>query len=172
MNRVLSYIWTTAKWKCGRGQALVETAIAIVVFLVVVFGILDFGRLLFTQLTLQHVMREAGRFAVTGRHDYDPSNSGLTTTRTNAIFQVAQQAAVGVPLTGYEISSVAGGAGSAGGPGDTVTISLSRDLRLLTPLGPLLGHFFHLTNYMNSGVYRITVSATFKNEPFPPSQTN
>ena len=158
--------------RCLTGQALVETAIAIVLFLILVFAILDFGRLLFTQLTLQHVMREAGRFAVTGRHDPNPTNSTYFTTRTNAIFQVAQQASVGIPLTGYQVSSIQGGAGSAGGPGDTMTISLSRDLKLLTPLGPLLGRFFNLTNYMNNGVYRITVSTTFKNEPFPPSQTN
>ena len=155
-----------------RGQSLVETAISVVLFFLLVFGVFDFGRLLFTQLTLQYAMREAGRFAVTGRHDPNPADPTQTTSRTNAIFQVAQQAAVGLSLTGYQVRSALGGSGSAGGPGDTVTISISQDLRMITPLVPMLGRFYGLTNFMNNGVYRATASTTFKNEPFPPSQTN
>jgi hypothetical protein len=117
-------------------------------------------------------MREAGRFAITGRHDYDPNNPTATTSRTNAIFQVAQQTAMGLQLTGYSISSERGGTGSGGGPGDNVTISISQDFRLLTPIVPMLARSFGLTNFMDGGVYHATASTTFRNEPFPPSDTN
>jgi hypothetical protein len=154
------------------GQSLAETAICAVLFFLLIFGILDFGRLLFTHLTLQHAMREAGRFAATGRHDSNPSDPTYTTSRTNAIFQVAKRAAVGLSLSSYQICSQYSGTNSGGGPCEMVTISLSQDLRLITPLVPMLGHFFGVTNFMNGGVYRATASATFRNEPFPPSQTN
>src|SRR5437899_784452 len=51
-----------------RGTAAVEFALVAPLFLLLVFGILDFGRLFYVQETLQHALREAGRFAVTGQH--------------------------------------------------------------------------------------------------------
>jgi Flp pilus assembly protein TadG len=142
---------------------LAESALVLPVFVLLVFGLIDFGRLLFTHMTLQHALREAGRFAVTGRHLTDASGPGRSHTRINSIYLVAQEMAVGVSLDGYSIRSSNGGPNSAGGPGDTVTLSIAHDVRLMTPI---------ISRFFSNGTCRIRASATFRNEPFPPNQTN
>ena len=84
----------------------------------------------------------------------------------NSIIQTVQQAALGlnVPSNSITISSIAGGAGSAGGPGDTITISVATGVQMMTPL---IAPFFK-----PNGTYNFTASVTFKNEPFPPGETN
>jgi Flp pilus assembly protein TadG len=147
------------------GQATAEFAVALPIFLLLVCATLDFGRLFFEQMTLQHAMREAGRYAVTGNKlaGTDP-NTGQPYTRIQSIIQIAQNAVAGLDVSGINISSVDGGAGSAGGPSDTVTISLTTNLKLITPV---------IASYFGpNGIYTFTVSTTFKNEPFDPSQTN
>src|SRR6266404_414625 len=108
-----------------RGQSMVEFALVAPMFLLLVFGILDFGRLFFTQETLQYALREAGRLAVTGQH------SG--TNRVAAIIQAAQRAAPGLDISNIQITS-GGVTNYAGGPRETVVISLSTGLRLITPM--------------------------------------
>ncbi len=149
-----------------RGQALVEYALVVPLIFLLVFGLVDFGRLFFTELTLQHALRVAGRFAVTGNHLPNPANPNQTLSRAGSIMQVAQQSAVGIDVSGLQISSITSGgaAGSgAGGPGDSVKLSLTYNLTLLTPI---IGQFFP------NGVYTFTVNTYFHNEPFPPSQQN
>jgi len=140
---------------------LTEFALVVPLFFLLFFGIIDFARLFHTELTLQYALREAGRFAVTGNHLADPDNPSQTLSRVDSIIQRANQAA-GKQLTGIVIRSAHGGNNNAGGPGDQVTISLTYELRLLTPV---VGRFFP------NGIYRFTVMTTFKNEPFPSSQT-
>src|SRR5436309_15897288 len=113
--------------RLAAGQATVEFAVVVPLFVLLVFGVIDFGRLFFTQMTVQHAMREAGRFAVTGNHLDDPKHPGKDLSRVDSIVQVAQNAATGIDVSGIHISSVEGGEhgpGAAGGPGDTVTISI------------------------------------------------
>lgn len=153
-----------AKWKSGRtrdGQALLETALTFLIFMLLVFGILDFARLFYVRMTMQHALRVAGRYAATGNHLTDAG--GSTLSRTNSILQVAQSAAMGLPLTYLQFVSQTFGTNSAGGPCDTVTISMGCNVQLLTPL---------ISSRFSNGVYRFTASMTFRNEPFPPSQTN
>jgi Flp pilus assembly protein TadG len=148
------------------GQATVEFAVVVPLFLLLVFGVFDFGRLFFTQMTVQHAVREAGRFAVTGNHQTDPNNPRQTLSRVDSIIQVAKNAAAGIDLSGIQISSVNGGhkgLGRAGGPGDTVTISFTVSLKLITPIISRL--------FGPDGVYTFTASTSFKNEPFPQQQT-
>ena len=138
-----------------RGGATVEFALVTPLFLLLVFGILDFGRLFFVQETLQHALREAGRFAATGQH------SG--TNRVAAIMQVAQNTAAGLDISNIQITS-GGVTNYAGGPRETVTISMNTGLRLITPM---IGRFFG-----PSQTYTCKVSVSFMNEPFDPSQSN
>lgn len=147
------------------GQSLVEFSFVALLFFLMLFGIMDFGRLFFTQMTLQHAVRQAGRFAVTGNHLTDPS-TGKTMSRLDSITKIARSAASGLDVSNIKITSVNGGssgAGSAGGPRDTVTISLTTNFKFVTPL---VGSFFG-----SSGVYQFTVKATFLNEPFASTQT-
>jgi Flp pilus assembly protein TadG len=144
------------------GSALTELALVIPLFLLLVFGVCDFGRLFFVETTLQNAVRQAGRYAITGNHQPDPKNPGQNLSRVDSIIQVAQQAAIGIDVNNIQISSVNGGAGSAGGPGDTVIISLTSNVQLLTPV---------IAAFFKNGTYTFTVSVQLKNEPFPPSQT-
>jgi Flp pilus assembly protein TadG len=146
----------------AEGSALTELALIIPRFLLLVFGVCDFGRLFFVETTLQNALRQAGRYAITGNHQPDPKHQGQTLSRVDSIIQVAQQAAIGIDVTDIKISSVNGGAGSAGGPGDTVIISLTSDVKLITPV---------IAAFFKNGTYTFTVSVRLKNEPFPPSDT-
>jgi hypothetical protein len=80
---------------------------------------------------------------------------------------IQQQASVpitmGASLSSIQVSSVNGGVGSAGGPQDLETISLTTTLPLMTPF---------VSRFFPNGQYTFTASATIKNEPFAPNQTN
>lgn len=140
-----------------KASAMVEFIIVASTFLFLMFGVMDFGRMFFLQMDLQNAVDAAGRFASTGSTLPGATGATLTAQRISSILEVAQQAAVGATITNVQISSLAGGNGSPGGPGDTVTISLTTSIQLT----PLVGKFFP------NGAYTFTSSTTFKNEPFP-----
>jgi Flp pilus assembly protein TadG len=145
-----------------KGQSLLESALVMSLFFLLTFGMLDFGRMFYVQMTLQNAVREAGRFASTGNHLPDPKHPGQNLSRMDSIIATATQGALGSSVTGIQVTSAQGGVGDPGGPGDTVTVSITSDLKLITPL---IAHFF------KNGTYTFTSSVTFKNEPFPPNQT-
>jgi Flp pilus assembly protein TadG len=145
-----------------RGQTLLEFALVAPLFFILVCGLMDFGHLLYLQMTLQDAVQQAGRYAVTGNHQPNPNNPGQNLSRVNSIIQIAEQAAPGVNVSNISISSKHGGAGSAGGPGDIVTISLSTSMPLITPF---------VAKFFTGGAYSFTVSVTFMNETFPAGNT-
>jgi len=144
------------------GQTMIETALVLPLFFVLIFAIVDFGRLFYVQMSLQDAVRQAGRFASTGNHLPDPNNPGQNLTRVQSIVQEAIAQNPGLTFTNIQISSLYGGAGNAGGPGDTVTISLTTALKLLTPV---------IAPFFQDGTYTFVVSVSFKNEPFAPRNT-
>lgn len=156
-------LWNAKRFGSARGQTLLETAIVAVLFFLLTFGVLDFGRMFYVQMTLQNAVREAGRFASTGNHLPDPNHKWQSLSRIDSIIQVATRAALGTSVSNIQITSQQGGKGSAGGPGDTVTVSITTNLKLITPL---------IAAFFPGGQYTFTSSTTFKNEPFPASQTN
>jgi Flp pilus assembly protein TadG len=133
-------------------------------FFLLCFAVVDFSWLLFSQMNMQDAVREAGRYAATGQHLPDPNNPKSTLSRDASITQVLEQSAEGTQIVSVNISSLTGGAGSAGGPNDTVTIQAVCQIPALTTS---IGKFFG-----NDNMFHYTVSSTFKNEPFPSSQTN
>jgi Flp pilus assembly protein TadG len=151
--------------KARRGQSMVEFAMVVPLFFLLTFGMIDLGRVYYVQMTLENAMRQAGRFAITGNHLTQGTN---VLSRVQSIAQVAQQAAVGLVLNVASIQingqSSTNATASAGGPGAPVTISMTTQLQLITPL---IGRYFG-----TNGVYTFTVSTTFQNEPFPSSQTS
>ena len=136
--------------------------VAPMVFLLL-FAVFDFARLFYVEMTLQNAVRVAGRYGVTGNHLADPNHPGQTLSRVNSMIQAAQQAAIGLDVSNIQISSAGGGNGSAGGPGDTVTVSLTTNLKLMTPI---------VAQFFKNGTYTFTVAVSFKNEPFPPGNTS
>jgi Flp pilus assembly protein TadG len=157
--KLLAYTRSTLG-RARRGQSLVEFALVAPLFFLLVFGITDFGRLFFTQMTLQHALREAGRYAVTGQHQ--PKTGGGTFSRVESIRNIAQKYAVGLLANSSNVQVSSGGTTDfAGGPGATVIVSLTTQLRLITPL---------IGRYFPGGVYTFTVSTSFRNEPFDLSE--
>lgn len=150
--------------KSCQGQTLVETALVLMTFFLLTFALMDFSWLLFNQMNMQDAVREAGRYASTGQHLPDPKNPGFNLSRATSITQVVYQYKMGANVDNLVISSAGGGVGSAGGPSDTVTITATCDIPLLTTA---VGKFLGADNK-----FHFTVSSTFKNEPFPPAQTN
>jgi Flp pilus assembly protein TadG len=144
------------------GNAIVEFAIVVPVFLLLILACVEFAYIFNVQLTLQNSVRAAGRYAITGNHLPDPLHSGQNLSRVASITQVAQQAACGLSVSGITISSAVGGSGNAGGPGDTVTISVTSAVPIVAPL---VAQFFH------NGQYTATAKVSFRNEPFPPANT-
>ena len=148
-----------------RGESLVEFALVSTMLFLLMFCIIDFGRLFYTKSTLESAMREAGRFAVTGRHLQNPINPSQTMSRVDSIIYTAKKYAMGIDISNIKISSPQGGpTRPAGGPRETCVISLSSNLKLITP--------FAAKYFGTNGVYTFTVSTTFLNEPFDPSQIN
>ncbi len=153
-----------------RGQALLEFSLVAMLFFLLAFAAIDFCWLLFNQMSMQNAVRAACRYASTGDYITSPT-TGTSIGRVNSITQILQQAAVGTNIQSIVISSVAGGTcnssglplGCAGGPGDTVTVKAVCGVPLLTNV---FGSFF------TGDTFNFTVSATFKDEPFPSAQTN
>ena len=74
--------------------------------------------------------------------------------------KILEMPAAGIDISSIQITSE-GVNGFAGNPGSTVIVSLTTNLRLITPF---------ISRYFGpSGEYVFTVSTTFKNEPFDPS---
>jgi Flp pilus assembly protein TadG len=146
-----------------KGQTMMEFALIAPLFFLLIFAVMDFGRMFFVQVNLQQAVQEAARFASTGNHLADPSTPGNNLSRVASIVAMAQQSAwSGANVTNVQVSSLQGGVGSAGGPGDTVTVSLTTNLALMTPM---------MASFFPNGSYTFTSSATFKNEPFSPGST-
>ncbi|PSH02805.1 MAG: hypothetical protein CXZ00_15520 [Acidobacteria bacterium] len=157
-------VWINRNEFC-RGQTLVEFVLVAMIFFFLSFAVIDFSWLLFNQMNLQDAVREAGRYAATGNHLPDPKKPGATLSRAASITQVlAQTAGNAAYIQLVTIKSISGGVGSAGGPGDTVTITAVCGVPSLTTS---IGKFFGSDNK-----FHFTVSSSFKNEPFSPTQTN
>lgn len=145
------------------GQSIIEFAITFLVFILLVFAVFDFGHLFFVEMQVQNAIQEAARYGSTGNHLPDPSNPGNTLSRVTSILNTLQNNASGVNFTSTQVSSLNGGSGSGGGPGDMLTVSATVSMPLMTPL---IGRLFP------NGQYTFNASITVKNEPFPPTQTN
>ena len=145
------------------GNALTEFALIFPLFILMVCAIADLSRIFYAEITLQNAMRQGGRYATVGLHQPDPQHQGQNLSRVASIKQITQQAALGLSTSNVQISSATGGSGNAGGPGDTVTLSMSSSVKLLTPI---------ISQFFTNGSYYFTVSYSGKNEPFPPAQTN
>jgi Flp pilus assembly protein TadG len=122
----------------GHGQALVEFALVLPIFMVLLFALLDFGRVVYAQNTVAEAAREAARFA-----SVSPSDS-----KADAIRNTAIRMAPGLGLTGANVS----GAGCADcfypdgtDQGDRAVVKVSVRIDLITPLiSQLMGGSFEV----------------------------
>ena len=167
-GQILSPSTEPSRARATRGSSAIEFALIAPVFFLLLAGVIDLGRLFFVQMTLQDALRQAARFASTGWHQSgtDPG-TGLPYTRETSIQQIiaTEAAAAGMPSSSVVVvvSSTQGGSGKAGNPLDTVTISVTVTMNLLT--GYIAQHF------APNGQYVFTLSTRFKNEAFSPRCT-
>lgn len=150
-----------------RGNTVVEFALIAVVFFTLLTTVLEFGFMFWSNLTMQHAVREGARYAITGRVDEDPAP---TKTRYGAVLQRIREASVGqydrlapqvrVHAVQSDGSYAQLGPGTFGGPGQIVIISLDCRHGVVIPW---------VRPFFAGGEYRFTVRATMRNEMFPGS---
>ena len=138
-----------ARLRADSGQSLVEFAITAIVFLTLIFSIIELSFLFFTKLALQNAVREGGRYAITGQ-------AMTSKSRYASILQTVEDNSMGFATSSNTtISSAVGGPSTGGGPGDTITITVTYSYNVITPL---------VAAFSTGGKYTFSVSSSFKNE--------
>lgn len=132
---------------------MVEFALVLPMLLLLFFGIFEFGRFYFTKLTLQHAVREATRFAITGNVLMDPE-SGDPMDRSRSITKVILENTkdLEVDLDGITITPADGG-----GPGDIVRVEIDFQYDLSLPL---------ISEFVPGGHVDLSFTTAMRNESF------
>jgi Flp pilus assembly protein TadG len=138
-----------------RGQAFVETGIAIIVLLGFVFSVVDAAMLFWTYVTLENGVTQATRFAVTGQ---TLTSGGNQLSRIDSIKLAMRTEAAGITINDSEFSffDVTTGAAGAGAPNDVIRVTVTH------PYNPIFPILF-LVNPNRQ--FTITVASTMMNEP-------
>ena len=151
-----------------KGQALVEFAMALLVFLPLLLAVIELGIMFYVNLTMQHAVREGTRYAVTGQSkpgsDRMLSLIRVISDSSNGLYdknlhdpkdpvvsvvsptQVTFNNFTGTPTTG-----------TPGAANDIIVVRLDYSWALLTPV---------LKPFFSDGKYTFTVRSTMKNEFF------
>ncbi len=119
------------------GQAVVEFALILPIFLLILCGIIDFGWLFYNQLTLNNACREGARYAVVNTDD-GADMQAITTHIENSSKNVFDKDGVDIDIA-YS---------SPGDPtsGD-VTVTLQAEINFFTPvLSSVLGETKTITS--------------------------
>lgn len=129
-----------------RGQSLVEFALVIPIVLLLMLGLFDLGRVVFTNNSLSDGSRHGARTAAVNPRSAtycgDIEGAARTAVRglTLSVFTVTYQrvGSTGVPTGAATVVCSGGSPGaaipSAARPGDRVTVVLSANVNLATPL--------------------------------------
>lgn len=112
-----------------RGQSLAEFAIMLPVLLILLMGVLDLGRAFFTYLALQDAAAEGAYFGTS----YPRCRTSADCANPNNIeYRVRQSAPYG-GMVNWSAATVTSNVPSRT-PGDSLTVSVSYDFTLLTPV--------------------------------------
>jgi Flp pilus assembly protein TadG len=149
-----------------KGQAVVEMTFSFIIFFAFFMAIVEFSHLLYAKVTLQHALRTAGRYMVTG--NTGTKSDGSRIPRDQMIHDVfcANVIAAGVqcPALGtsnFQFSCIGGACTQAGGgPRQTVMVRVNITKPALMP-------FF--SQFFPNGGVPLQLSTTWQNEPFPTS---
>ena len=155
----------TGSGRGQRGNAVVEFALVALVFFTLLTTVIEFGYMFWSNLTMQHAVREGARYAITGRSDLDPAP---TKTRYGAVLQRVRDASMGqydrldpdvhVQVVEADGSYTELSGPTFGGPGQIVVISLDCTHDVVMPF---------VRPFFDQGQFRFTVRATMRNEMFP-----
>lgn len=131
--------------KCIRGQALVEFAITVSLYLVSLLILLDLVWVGYTFLSLNYVVREGARFAILGKWEEG-------STRETLIEEKIKNIGRGLGVKIKKVTMEARGVTGAGRPGDFVVLTATTKPGL------------SLTNVLNMPV---NASVVTRNEYYP-----
>ena len=106
------------------GQAMVEFALILPIFLLILCGIIDFGWLFYNQLSLNNVCREGARYAVVNTADNADTQAIINHIENSAIHVFAND---GVEIT---VTYSSPGEPTSG----DITVNLSADISFFTPV--------------------------------------
>ena len=159
---------------CRKGQAVVEFTFGFIIFLAFFMAIVEFSHLLYAQVNLQHALRTAGRYMITGRTG--TTSDGTLIPRDQMIHDMfcANVIAAGVQCPALESGDFTfvclpapGTACTQPGGGANQTVLVTVNVRKPT-LMPFFSRFFPVDANGVRGV-PLQLSTTWKNEPFPTS---
>ncbi|MEO6198238.1 MAG: TadE/TadG family type IV pilus assembly protein [Dehalococcoidia bacterium] len=108
--------------KDERGQAVAEFAMIVPIFLLLVFAIVDFGMGFHAWITVTNAAREGARLGAVGGSSIEISDEVYATSATLDAAQLS------VIVTNAE-----------GNPGGSVTVDVTYDYQLITPLSSVMG---------------------------------
>ena len=143
------------------GLATVEFAVVSFLFFLILLTTMDFALLGFVNLTMQHAVRDAARYAITGRSDLDPLGED---DRRRAVIQKARQSSMGffdkvTDEASIIVTDTSGNAVSGfGQPGETIVIRVNCTWPVVNPLTRAT---------IRNDDYQFSVGATMRNEAFP-----
>jgi len=145
------------------GQAVVEMTFSFLIFFALFTAIVEFSHLLYAKVTLQHALRTAGRYMVTGNTGM---NKGNPIPRDQMIHDVfcanliaagVQCPALNTPNFQFTCIDPPATPCNGGGPTSTVMVTMSVSKPALFP-------FF--SQFFPAGGVPFQISTTWKNEPF------
>jgi hypothetical protein len=153
-----------------KGTAILEFAFVAILVFGLLFAIVDLGMMFYVNLTMQHAVREAARYAITG----PTAPLGETVTRRELVIDKLHDSSVGLCDRGrcpddkinfYVLESgvpvpIAPGDPVLGAPSAIIEVTVDYSWPLLTPL---------MKPFFPDGKYNFRVGATMRNEPFPVS---
>jgi TadE-like protein len=119
----------------GRGQALVEFALAIPIFLLLIFGLVDLGRAVFVNNSLGEGARDGARYAsVQARAYSDASRTAVEDWVVDRLKSVPD------PTVTVTCDAQNEDLGCTGNGADTVIVTAEADLEMITPIiGQIVG---------------------------------
>ena len=153
----------------SRGQALVELALILPVFMLFFATVLDFGRIAAAQISVQNAAREGAFQAAQTPTDFNSAQPCPVNGLTNKVLcRIKLESSGGVVVNPTDISVVCNPVTCASGIGNTVTVRVTGHFRLLTPL---LSAFFGGSQdvaFTGSSVYNLeTLPVSGLNTPAP-----
>jgi Flp pilus assembly protein TadG len=122
--------------RSGRGQALVEFALVIPIFLLLIFGLVDLGRAVFANNSLAEAARDGARYGSVQARSYNDATRALVAEWTLDRLEAVPGARVTVTCVPDNVAA----SGCSGGGDDYLIVTAEVDLEMITPvIGQIVG---------------------------------
>lgn len=122
----------------GRGQALVEFALVVPLFLILLFGLIEVGRLIYLNNAFNEAAREAARFGSVEQWAHACPKGVSAPDRFTCTAQVARDRVAGAPAA-FEVEVTCKSTDSVDGAGLPAAKCVANDLLVVTLSTPKSG---------------------------------